>query len=89
MSIQKSCVSLQRRKPLEYLYFYVYTRHFKSPFVLDALRNLLCKRVRVDEIWAFVGMKQKNVPAEHKGELGYGDIWTWVALDAEPKLVPS
>ena len=54
-----------------------------------ALRNLPCNRVQVDEIWAFVGMKQKNVPAEHKGELGYGDIWTWVAIDAETKLVPS
>ena len=53
------------------------------------LRNLPCKRVQVDEIWSFVGMKQKNVPAAHKGELGYGDVWTWTAIDADTKLVPS
>jgi IS1 family transposase len=34
-------------------------------------------------------MKQKNVPAAHKGELGYGDVWTWTAIDADTKLVPS
>ena len=52
------------------------------------MRGLSCKRVQVDEIWAFVGMKQRNVPEEKKG-LGLGDIWTWVAIDAETKLVPS
>lgn len=52
-------------------------------------RNLNCKRIECDEIWSFVYSKQKNVPEEHKGEFGYGDVWTWVAIDAETKLVPS
>ncbi|MDP1547856.1 MAG: hypothetical protein Q8L87_17750, partial [Anaerolineales bacterium] len=38
------------------------------------LRSLSCKRIQVDEIWAFVGMKQKNVPEARKGELGVGDV---------------
>ncbi len=33
--------------------------------------------------------KQKNIPEEHKGEFGYGDVWTWTALCADTKLVPS
>ncbi len=53
------------------------------------LRSLKCKKVQVDEIWQFVYAKQKNVPAEKKGQFGYGDVWTWVAIDAETKLVPS
>lgn len=53
------------------------------------LRNLPCKRVQVDEIWAFVGMKQKNVPAEKKGTLGVGDVWTWTSICAETKIVPA
>src|SRR5271155_5233115 len=47
------------------------------------------KRVQVDEIWSFVYAKQKNVPEELKGQLGYGDVWTWTAIDADTKLVPS
>ncbi len=33
--------------------------------------------------------KARNVPAEHKGEFGWGDVWTWTAIDADTKLVPS
>lgn len=55
----------------------------------DHLRNLPCKRLQCDEIWGFVGMKEKNVPAEKKGVPGHGDIWVWMAIDAETKLVPS
>ena len=51
------------------------------------VQELKCRRIQCDEIWAFVGSKQKNVPAEKQGE--YGDIWTWTAIDAETKLVPS
>lgn len=54
-----------------------------------ALRNLNCKRVQCDEIWSFVYAKEKNVPAEKKGQFGFGDVWTWVAIDADTKLVPS
>ena len=52
----------------------------------ETLRGLTCKRIQVDEIWSFVGMKQKNVPAERKGEFGIGDVWTWTAIDADTKL---
>ena len=53
-----------------------------------AMHGLTCKRIQVDEIWAFCYAKQRNVPEEKKG-LGIGDIWTWVAIDADTKLVPS
>jgi IS1 family transposase len=52
------------------------------------IRNLTCQRLQCDEIWSFIYSKAKNVPEEHKGELGYGDVWTWTAIDAETKLVP-
>ena len=54
----------------------------------ETLRNLSCKRIQVDEIWAFCYSKQKNTPVNERG-LGKGDIWTWVAIDADSKLVPS
>lgn len=53
-----------------------------------AMRNLKCKRLEADEIWGFVGMKQKNVPQELKGVFGYGDVYTWLAIDADTKLIP-
>ena len=52
------------------------------------LRGLTCRRVQCDEIWSFVGCKQKNVPAEKQGAFGVGDVWTWTAIDADTKLVP-
>jgi IS1 family transposase len=52
------------------------------------MRNLQCKQIQCDEIWAFVGMKDKNVPAALKGIFGYGDVWTWTAIDADTKLIP-
>jgi IS1 family transposase len=54
-----------------------------------ALRELPCKVVECDEIWSFCYAKQKNVPDEHRGTFGYGDVWTWTALCADTKLVPS
>jgi len=53
------------------------------------MRNLKCKRIQCDEIWQFVYAKEKNVPADQKGHFGFGDVWTWVALDADTKLVPA
>ncbi len=53
------------------------------------LRDLPCERVQVDEIWSFCYAKQKNVPEQHRGTFGYGDVWTWTALCADTKLVPS
>ena len=58
-------------------------------FQNETLRNLTCKRLQLDEIWSFCGMKERNVPPMRKGQLGKGDVWTWVAIDAETKLVPS
>jgi len=52
-------------------------------------RNLQCKRIQVDEIWSFCRAKAKNVPEEHRNEFGWGDVWTWTAIDADSKLVPS
>ncbi len=52
-------------------------------------RNLKCKKIQCDEIWSFCYAKEKNVPDKYKGQFGYGDVWTWVALDADTKLVPS
>jgi len=54
-----------------------------------ALSNLAIDRVECDEIWSFCYSKQKNIPDEHKGTFGYGDVWTWTAIDADTKLVPS
>ncbi|HSH60981.1 MAG TPA: IS1 family transposase [Acidimicrobiales bacterium] len=53
------------------------------------LTNLPCRRIECDEIWSFCYAKQKNVPEEHRGTFGYGDVWTWTAIDADTKLVPS
>lgn len=58
-----------------------------SAFQDRTLRNLSCKRVQCDEVWAFVGAKEKNASAEQK-EQGWGDAWTWTAIDADTKLVP-
>lgn len=52
------------------------------------LRNLSCKRVQVDECWAFCYCKQKQVTAEIAEERIAGDVWTWAAIDADTKLIP-
>lgn len=54
----------------------------------EHLVNLHLNKIQCDEIWSFVYAKEKNVPEEHQGEFGYGDVWTWTAIDAETKLVP-
>ncbi len=53
----------------------------------EHVRNLNCNRVQCDEIWAFCYAKQKNVPAEFRGRFGFGDVWTWTAIDADSKLM--
>lgn len=50
------------------------------------LRNLSCKRIQVDEIWAFCYAKAKNVPTAKAAPEGAGDLWTWTAIDADTKL---
>ena len=53
------------------------------------LRDLPCKNIQCDEIWAFCYAKDKNVPEDKKGQFGYGDVWTFTALCADTKLVPT
>lgn len=53
-----------------------------------AMVNLPCKRIQCDEIWQFVQCKQKNVTPEKRSE-GKGDSWTFVAIDAQTKLIPA
>jgi IS1 family transposase len=51
-------------------------------------RNLKCKRIQCDEIRTFVGKKQKQVRPDEQYTFGVGDVYTWVAIDADTKLVP-
>jgi IS1 family transposase len=52
-------------------------------------RNLTCRRIQVDELWGFNYCKQKQVTPEIADKVpGAGDIWLWVAIDADTKLVP-
>lgn len=60
-----------------------------AEFQHKTLRSLPCKRIQCDEIWSFCGMKQRNVPKAQKGVNGIGDVWTWTAICADTKLVPS
>lgn len=53
------------------------------------MHDLSLRRIQCDEIWEFCYAKEKNVPAAHRGEFGFGDVWTFVAIDAETKLVPT
>ncbi len=58
-------------------------------FQNNVLRDLPCKRLELDEIWCFCYAKDKNVPAEMRGEPGVGSMWTWTAIDADTKLIAS
>jgi IS1 family transposase len=49
------------------------------------MRRLSCNHIEVDEIWGFIGAKRKN--AERTGH--YGDVWTFIGIDAETKLIPA
>jgi IS1 family transposase len=60
-----------------------------AKFQNDAIRNVAVRRVQVDEIWQFVYAKARNVPDDKRGQFGYGDVWTWVAIDADSKLILS
>jgi IS1 family transposase len=57
-----------------------------SEYQDKTLRGIRSQRVQVDEIWSFIGMKNRNVPKERKGE-AIGDVWVWTALDADTKLM--
>lgn len=66
--------------------FLVDIGHAYSVHQDKVMRNLKCKRVQCDEIWSFVGSKEKNTSPEKKRE-GSGDCWTWTALCPDSKLI--
>src|SRR5690349_20638936 len=51
--------------------------------------GLKSQRLQLDEIWQFVGCKDKNVKPSEKGTFGRGDVWTWTAIDADSKMIVS
>ena len=59
-----------------------------SEYQDKTLRNLTITQVQVDEIWAYIGAKQKNVPADADPALGLGDCYTFTAIDPITKLMP-
>lgn len=60
-----------------------------SDYQDQILRNLPCKRLQLDEIWSFVYVKAKNLPAATAAPDVAGDVWTWTAIDADTKLIAS
>lgn len=61
-----------------------------TAFLDSTMRNLKCERLQADEAWSFCYAKQKNVKPEHFEDGGYaGDVWAWVAIDADTKLIPT
>src|ERR1700731_1421394 len=60
-----------------------------SEYQDKTLRNLKCKKIQCDEIWSFCYAKDKNVPRSKRGQFGFGNVWTWTALDADSKLIVS
>jgi IS1 family transposase len=53
----------------------------------ETLRDLQCRRVQCDEVWGFCGAKERNLKPERRGTLDLGDVWTWVAIDSDTKLI--
>lgn len=60
-----------------------------SDYQDKTFRNLICRRVQIDEIWAFSYCKEKQVATAKAAPDQAGDLWTFVALDSDTKLVPS
>ncbi len=54
----------------------------------ETMRNLGCERIEVDEVWSFVGKKQGHVTsADDPSQVG--DLWAWIALDPDSKVIPA
>jgi len=53
------------------------------------VRGVRSRRVQCDEVWSFCYAKQRNVPEKLQGKFGYGDVWTWTAIDGDSKLIVS
>jgi len=58
-----------------------------AAFQRQTMNNLPCRRLECDEVWSFVGAKEKKAPRDEKGR-GRGDVWTWTAICADTKLIP-
>jgi len=54
----------------------------------QTLTNLSCRRIQCDELHAFCYAHDKNLPEKKRGEFGFGSVWTWIAIDADTKLIP-
>lgn len=55
----------------------------------ENIRNLRCQRIQVDEVWSFVGCKEKNLTRKNAARGAVGDVWLWVAIDADTKFIPT
>jgi IS1 family transposase len=53
------------------------------------IRNVACRHIQCDEVWSYCYAKERNVPKELRDSEGIGDMWTWVAIDQDTKLVVS
>jgi IS1 family transposase len=61
-----------------------------SEYLNEHLVNLNCQRVQIDEIWSFCYAKAKNVTPEIAAKNPFaGDVWTWIAIDADSKMIAS
>ena len=60
-----------------------------ADFQDKVLCGLPCRKIQCDEIWSFVYCKDKNVPKAKSAPMDAGDVWTWTAMCADTKLVPS
>ena len=55
----------------------------------ETVKGVNSERIQCDEIWSFVGARQKNVKTMKEPVEGAGDVWTWTALDADSKMIVS
>ena len=60
-----------------------------SEYQDSVLRGLTCKRIEVDETFAPIYAKDRNLPPEKRGVRGFGSTYTWLAIDSDTKLVPT
>ena len=60
-----------------------------AKFQHETMRNLPCQKLQLDELWGFIYAKQKNIETVKNPKPAMGSVWTWIAIDAASKLVPS
>jgi hypothetical protein len=62
--------------------------HACAAYQDEHLHGLTSTKIQCDEIWSFCYAKDANLPEDKVDKFGYGSVWTWVAIDADTKLVP-